>query len=91
MQDQSTSGQGPTHTNGTLAVVDSQPPSTPSPDLLGDLLGPLAIEAPPGTAPQSDSTVASGLEGDPNVDALALAPVEDQASAVQVSSSSACI
>lgn len=65
--------------------MDSQPPSTPSPDLLGDLLGPLAIEGPPGTAPQSDPRVASGLEGDPNVDALALAPVEDQASAVQVS------
>lgn len=65
--------------------MDSQPPSIPSPDLLGDLLGPLAIEGPPGTAPQSDPRVASGLEGDPNVDALALAPVEDQTSAVQVS------
>ena len=87
-QDESTSGQGLAHENGTVAVVDPQPPSGPSPDLLGDLLGPLAIEGPPGTAPQSDPSVASGLEGGPNQDALALAPVEDQTSTVQVSLSS---
>ncbi|XP_047981291.1 AP-2 complex subunit alpha-1-like [Salvia hispanica] len=81
--DESTSGQGLAHENGTVAVVDPQPPSGPSPDLLGDLLGPLAIEGPPGTAPQSDPSVASGLEGGPNQDALALAPVEDQTSTVQ--------
>ncbi|KAH6793588.1 Adaptor protein complex AP-2 [Perilla frutescens var. hirtella] len=81
--DQSTSGQGLTHANGTLTVVDPQPSSTPSPDLLGDLLGPLAIEGPPGTAPQSDPRAASGLEGGVNLDALAIAPVEEQTNAVE--------
>ncbi|XP_041990804.1 AP-2 complex subunit alpha-1-like [Salvia splendens] len=81
--DESTSGQGLAHANGTLALVDPQPPSTPSPDLLGDLLGPLAIEGPPGTAPQSDPSVPSSLEGGSNLDALALAPVEEQTSTVQ--------
>ncbi|XP_041994356.1 AP-2 complex subunit alpha-1-like [Salvia splendens] len=82
--DESTSGQGLAHANGTLAVVDPQPrTSTPSPDLLGDLLGPLAIEGPPGTAPQSDPSVHSSLEGGSNLDALALAPVEEQTSTVQ--------
>lgn len=89
VQDESTSGQGLAHANGTLAVVDPQPPSTPSPDLLGDLLGPLAIEGPPGTAPQSEPSVPSSLEGGSNLDALALAPVEEQTSTVQVSFSSA--
>lgn len=64
--------------------MDPQPPSTPSPDLLGDLLGPLAIEGPPDTAPESDPRVASGLEGGSDLDALALAPVEDQSNTVQV-------
>lgn len=81
--DQSTSGQGLTHENGTLTVVDPQLPSTPSPDLLGDLLGPLAIEGPPGVAPQSDPRVASGLEGGANLDALAIAPVEEQTNTVE--------
>lgn len=69
--------------------MDPQPPSTPSPDLLGDLLEPLAIEGPLGTAPQSDPRVASGLEGGANADALAIAPVEEQMNTVQVSVSSA--
>ncbi|KAL3828530.1 hypothetical protein ACJIZ3_017332 [Penstemon smallii] len=68
------------HANGALTVVDPQPPSTPSPDLLGDLLGPLAIEGPTGAAPAS---VASGLEGGVDADALAIAPIEEQANAVQ--------
>ncbi|KAL7115929.1 hypothetical protein ACP275_04G211900 [Erythranthe tilingii] len=81
--DPSTAEQGLTHANGALTVVDPQPPSTTSPDLLGDLLGTLAIEGPPGPdiAPQSDPRVASGLEG--GVDALAIATVEDQTNAVQ--------
>ncbi|KAL8057761.1 hypothetical protein ABFX02_04G204500 [Erythranthe guttata] len=81
--DPSTAEQGLTHANGALTIVDPQPPSTTSPDLLGDLLGTLAIEGPPGpvTAPQSDPRVASGLEG--GVDALAIATVEDQTNAVQ--------
>ncbi|KAK6163479.1 hypothetical protein DH2020_000343 [Rehmannia glutinosa] len=82
--DQSTAEQGLTHANGALTVVDPQPPSTPSPDLLGDLLGPLAIEGPSGTAPpQSEPRVASGLEVGANEDALAIAPVEEQANTIQ--------
>ncbi|XP_047952946.1 AP-2 complex subunit alpha-2-like [Salvia hispanica] len=64
---ESTSGQGLAMKNGTLAVVDPQPPSTPSPDLLGDLLGPLAIEGPPGTAPQSDPSDSGVLYEDVNI------------------------
>ncbi|KAG8371211.1 hypothetical protein BUALT_Bualt13G0063700 [Buddleja alternifolia] len=82
-QDQSTAEQGVTHANGALTVVDPQPSSTPSPDLLGDLLSPLAIEGPPGTGPQSVPSVASVSEGGVNADALAIAPVEEQAKTVQ--------
>lgn len=64
--------------------MDPQPPSTPSPDLLGDLLGPLAIEGASGNGPQSEPRVASGLEGGENVDALAIAPVEEHTNTVQV-------
>lgn len=55
--------------------------STPSPDLLGDLLSPLAIEGPPASA-ESERILVSG----PVIaaDALALAPVGDQTNAVQV-------
>ncbi|XP_011088827.1 AP-2 complex subunit alpha-1 [Sesamum indicum] len=81
--DQSTAEQELPHLNGALTVVDPQPPSTPSPDLLGDLLGPLAIEGPSGTAPQSDLGVASGLEGGVAAGALAIAPVEEQTNTVQ--------
>ncbi|KAL6510986.1 hypothetical protein OROGR_022110 [Orobanche gracilis] len=83
VKDQSTTEQGLTHANGALTVVDPQPSSTPSPDLLGDLLGPLAIEGPPGTALPSEPRVATGLEVGANDDALALAPVEEQGNAVQ--------
>lgn len=72
-----------------LTVVDPQPTSAPSPDLLGDLLGPLAIEGPPAASTQSDPRVSSGLEVGVNADALALAPVEEQSNTVQVSVSSA--
>ncbi|KAI3461338.1 hypothetical protein Pfo_018001 [Paulownia fortunei] len=81
--DRSTAEQGVTHENGALTVVDPQPPSTPSPDLLGDLLGPLAIEGPSGTGPLSEHRVASGLVGGENADALAIAPVEEQTNTVQ--------
>ncbi|KAL0436344.1 UNVERIFIED_CONTAM: AP-2 complex subunit alpha-2 [Sesamum radiatum] len=57
--DQSTAEQELPHLNGALTVVDPQPPSTPSPDLLGDLLGPLAIEGPSGAlaiAPVEEQT-----------------------------------
>lgn len=63
--------------------MDPQPPST-SPDLLGDLLGPLAIEGPPGV-PESEQGLSSGLDGAPNAEeALAIAPVEAQPNDVQV-------
>ncbi|XP_051143023.1 AP-2 complex subunit alpha-1-like isoform X2 [Andrographis paniculata] len=81
--ERSNAEQGVTHTNGALTVVDSQQPSTASPDLLGDLLGTLAIEGPPGAGHPSESGVPSGLEGGANADALAIAPVEEQASTVQ--------
>ncbi|KAF8395329.1 hypothetical protein HHK36_019273 [Tetracentron sinense] len=79
--------QGLTHTNGTLANLDPQP-ATPPADLLVDLLGPLAIEGPPGdavTAVPAEQSLISELEGFPNAaDALALAPVGEQSNSVQV-------
>ncbi|CAA0832631.1 AP-2 complex subunit alpha-1 [Striga hermonthica] len=74
---------GLANANGALTVVDPKPPSTPSPDLLGDLLGPLAIEGPLGIAPHSEPRAASGLQVGANQDALAIAPVEEQAYTVQ--------
>ncbi|KAF2300727.1 hypothetical protein GH714_015364 [Hevea brasiliensis] len=53
------SGPALTQSNGTLTKVDSQPPS----DLLGDLLGPLAIEGPPGAAVQSEHSAVTEVEG----------------------------
>ncbi|XP_028110138.1 AP-2 complex subunit alpha-1-like isoform X2 [Camellia sinensis] len=81
--DHNLSYQGVTQENGTLSMVDPQPPE-PSPDLLGDLLGPLAIEGPPGAASQSEHNLVPGAEGAPNAeDALAIAPVEEQINTVQ--------
>ncbi|XP_043724964.1 AP-2 complex subunit alpha-1-like [Telopea speciosissima] len=71
-----------THANGTLSIVDPQP-GAPSADLLGDLLGPLAIEGPPGASVSAQQNV-PGLEGATNAaDALALAPVGGESNAVQ--------
>ncbi|CAI9768564.1 unnamed protein product [Fraxinus pennsylvanica] len=83
--DQNTTEQGVTQANGALTIVDPQPPSTPSADLLGDLLGPLAIEGHPSAAVQPEPNLASGLEGGSNAaaDALAIAPVEEQSNIVQ--------
>uniref|UniRef100_A0A1J3GCH1 AP-2 complex subunit alpha n=1 Tax=Noccaea caerulescens TaxID=107243 RepID=A0A1J3GCH1_NOCCA len=56
--------------NGNLNNID---PQSPSPDLLSDLLGPLAIEAPPGE------------EGVPDeADGSAIVPVGDQTNTVEV-------
>ncbi|KAF8403200.1 hypothetical protein HHK36_011299 [Tetracentron sinense] len=75
--------QGLTQSNGTLSKVDPQP-ATPSADLLGDLLGPLAIEGPPGVAVPAEQNPSPGLEGVPNAaDALALAHIEEQSNSVQ--------
>ncbi|KNA10505.1 hypothetical protein SOVF_143840 [Spinacia oleracea] len=69
--------------NGTLSEVDIQQPS-PSPDLLGDLLGPLAIEGPPGVSMQSAPEMVPGAEAPPTeVGALALTPVDEQTNTVQ--------
>ncbi|XP_052184926.1 AP-2 complex subunit alpha-1-like isoform X2 [Diospyros lotus] len=82
-QDPNTAGQGVTQANGTLSVVDPQPPE-PSADLLGDLFSPLAIEGPPGAAVKSKHNMASGPQGAPNEEEiLALAPVEEQTNPVQ--------
>ncbi|KAK9939922.1 hypothetical protein M0R45_016602 [Rubus argutus] len=79
--DHSSTDQGFSQENGTLSKVD---PETPSPDLLGDLLGPLAIEGPPGTAVQSHQNVIPGSGGDPNaVDATAIVPVGEEPNSVQ--------
>ncbi|KAK9690130.1 hypothetical protein RND81_09G107100 [Saponaria officinalis] len=69
--------------NGAINEIDSQQ-ATPSPDLLGDLLGPLAIEGPPSLATQSEHGLVSGAEDTSALDyALALAPVDDQTNTVQ--------
>ncbi|KAH0660797.1 hypothetical protein KY289_029545 [Solanum tuberosum] len=78
-KDRNLADQGETEPDGTLTVVDPQPPSVPSPDVLGDLLGPLAIEGP-----QPAHNLSSGVGIAPNAeDALALAPIEEQTATVQ--------
>ncbi|KAK4709114.1 hypothetical protein R3W88_030039 [Solanum pinnatisectum] len=70
--------------NGTLTVVDPQPPSTASPDLLGDLLSPLAIEGPQPAENQSNHSLSAGVKGAAIAEeALALAPIEEQMNTVQ--------
>lgn len=65
--------------------MDPQPPSATSPDVLGDLLGPLAIEGHQPAATQPVHNLGSGVGVAPNAeDALALAPVEEQTATVQV-------
>lgn len=65
-----------------MTTVDPQPPSA---DLLGDLLGPLAIEGPPSADVQPQQNIVSGVEGVPNaVEATAIVPVGDQTNSVQV-------
>ncbi|KAH9700030.1 AP-2 complex subunit alpha-1 [Citrus sinensis] len=83
--DHNSTDPGMAQPNGTLTKVDPQPqpPSpSPSPDLLGDLLGPLAIEGPP-VAGESEQNVVSGLEGVAAVDAAAIVPVTVQTNAVE--------
>ncbi|XP_075519984.1 LOW QUALITY PROTEIN: AP-2 complex subunit alpha-1-like [Primulina tabacum] len=81
--DDNTSEQGITRENGILTVIDSQPPSTASLDLLGDLLATLDIVGPPSTTHQSEPSVASGLQSGIGADALAIEPVEELAKNVQ--------
>ncbi|KAH7668349.1 Adaptor protein complex AP-2 alpha subunit protein [Dioscorea alata] len=74
--------QGMPKVNGTVDKIDTQP--IPSADLLGDLLGPLAIEGPPGTTPSEEQNPISGYEAAPNsADALALSTLTEESDAVQ--------
>lgn len=69
-------------TNGTLNKVDSSPPA---PDLLGDLLGPLAIEGPPGATAQAQQNIMSEMDGVPNAaEGRAIVPIGEQQNSVQV-------
>ncbi|XP_077235889.1 AP-2 complex subunit alpha-1-like [Tasmannia lanceolata] len=75
--------EGLTKANGSSSKLDSQT-SLPSGDLLGDLLGPLAIEGPPGAGVPTEKNMVSGLEASPNAsDALALTPLGEQSNSVQ--------
>uniref|UniRef100_A0A2P2MSX5 AP-2 complex subunit alpha n=1 Tax=Rhizophora mucronata TaxID=61149 RepID=A0A2P2MSX5_RHIMU len=75
------SDQVPTQANGILTKLDPQPPSA---DLLGDLLGPLAIEGPPAVDVQSGHPAVSGLEGGPSTaDGAAIVPVGEQTNSVE--------
>uniref|UniRef100_A0A1D1XEC3 AP-2 complex subunit alpha n=2 Tax=Anthurium amnicola TaxID=1678845 RepID=A0A1D1XEC3_9ARAE len=74
--------QGMVHANGTINKSVSEAP--PSADLLGDLLGPLAIEGPPASAVPAEESLISGLDATPSsADALALATLSDQSNTVQ--------
>ncbi|KAJ4843598.1 hypothetical protein Tsubulata_029024 [Turnera subulata] len=73
--------QGLTQPNGSLTKVE---PQSQSPDLLGDLLGPLAIEGPPAASVQSEQNTISGVEGAPSAaDLAAIVPVGEQTNSVQ--------
>nr|XP_027187497.1 AP-2 complex subunit alpha-1-like isoform X2 [Cicer arietinum] len=65
--------------NGTLNEVDSPLPSA---DLLGDLLGPLAIEGPPSSSAHPQPSSNPGMEG-AAVEATAIVPAGQQANTVQ--------
>lgn len=67
-----------TRSNGSATDLQA---STPSADLLGDLLSPLAIEGPPASAESERNPVSGPPIG---ADALALAPVGNQTNTVQV-------
>ncbi|KAJ0968600.1 hypothetical protein J5N97_025517 [Dioscorea zingiberensis] len=73
--------QAMTKVNGTVDKIDPEP--APSADLLGDLLGPLAIEGPPGTAVSEEQNPVSGLESPNSADALALSTLSEQSDSVQ--------
>lgn len=70
-----------TQSNGSSTNLQA----STSPDLLGDLLSPLAIEGPPVASVESEQNLVTGSEGTSIAgDALALATVGDQTNAVQV-------
>lgn len=68
--------------NGTIVKVDAEP--VPSPDLLGDLLGPLAIEGLPSVSVAAEQNIKLGVQATPDIiGALALATVSEESNAVQ--------
>ncbi|KAI4334294.1 hypothetical protein L6164_019004 [Bauhinia variegata] len=77
--DHNTGDQRLSQENGTLSKVDPQPPPA---DLLGDLLGPLAIEGPPTSTAQPHTNINSGVEGTV-VNATAIVPAGEQTESVQ--------
>lgn len=71
-----------TQSNGSATNLQT---STPSPDLLGDLLSPLAIEGAPVASVESEQISVTRSEGTSTAgDALALATFGDQTNTVQV-------
>ncbi|XP_010535653.1 PREDICTED: AP-2 complex subunit alpha-2-like isoform X2 [Tarenaya hassleriana] len=79
--DHDSAAQSHSQPNGTLSKVEPQPPS---PDLLSDLLGPLAIEAPPGSLPTDERGGSTGAGGVPDVvDGAAIVPVGEQMHTVE--------
>ncbi|XP_065865047.1 AP-2 complex subunit alpha-1-like isoform X2 [Euphorbia lathyris] len=78
--DEHNSGErGLAHVNGTLNKVDLQLPSA---DIIGDLLGPLAIEGPPGAVIEQNAV--PGAEGVLDaVDGAAIVPVGEETNSVQ--------
>lgn len=67
--------------NGALTNIDPQPASS---DLLGDILGPLAIEGP-GSNVQPEQHSNAGYDGAHSAaDGAAIVPVEQQTNSVQV-------
>ncbi|KAL1213388.1 AP-2 complex subunit alpha-2 [Cardamine amara subsp. amara] len=75
---------GSTQNPESVARSLPQPNGTPSPDLLSDLLGPLAIEASPGDV-STEQHGPIGAEGVPEeVGGSAIVPVEEQTNTVEV-------
>ncbi|KAH1108980.1 hypothetical protein J1N35_012748 [Gossypium stocksii] len=80
-EDHYTTEQVLSEENGNLSQVDQQPPSA---DPLSDLVGPLAIEGPPGASVQYENSAVSGLESGPDVvDGSAIVPVEVGTNTIQ--------
>ncbi|XP_010541301.1 PREDICTED: AP-2 complex subunit alpha-2-like isoform X2 [Tarenaya hassleriana] len=75
--DNELAAQPHSHPNGTLSKLE---PQAPSADLLNDLLGPLAIEAPPGGMPTDDDHDTIGAEG---ILDTAIVPVGEQTHTVE--------
>ncbi|CAI0398119.1 unnamed protein product [Linum tenue] len=79
--DQNPGDQGLTQPNG---VVYQEDPQQPSQDIIGDLLGTLSIEGPPGVVAPLAQSATSEAESVPSAaDAAALVPVGEESGSVQ--------